>query len=714
MMSPEQQLLRILDKVFEGRSNEVHRQKLNDLLGHHPELIDIYCDYAALHAALHWDTGIGANSDSANHIAGVTEKVTTPVTAQRNRSAIVAIGSVLALSLVAIVGWQLTKDAPKPILVAPSQQTDLEAPSSKSSGNSLVAVNAPTTNNGNGQNNDLKPLNTQVALPKNQPNTPPRIAVADVPETSPRFVAGFSDSDVVQTIDDLLQQSWTDQEITPSERADDSEWVRRAYLAYAGRIPGIQELRDFKSARKGTRRTSLIDRLTQNDEVPEYLADVWTQLMIGRTNRPGVNRPKLQEYLVARFANDDPWIDTVTELITARGRNDRNGATNFLLAHLNNQATPATAVTARLFLGQQISCVQCHDHPFAKGIRQQDYWALNAFFKDTQKVSVGIADAAKKKAMPDLPWKLEDRPKTDRMTYFENRSGLSIGVLPMFDGQTLDHRSTENRREALAKLLAADSANTVARAMVNRMWAHFFGYGFTNPIDDMGPHVAVSHPELLDALTEAFVKSDYSLKRLMKWIALSDAWQKSSQKVESTLAKDSAAESTVIDAPEVGEVPLFSRVYARRMSPEQVYESIRVAIQSAGNQPLASRQEHAIHRRDWVRQFATAYDTDENDESMDFEGTISQAMVMMNGSEVNDAIRAAAAVVVQSKKGATTKALESLSESLLTRKPTDTERKAFRRHVQQLNRQNPKSGSVRAVEDMLWAYLNSTEFMTVH
>ncbi|MEP3480876.1 MAG: DUF1553 domain-containing protein [Fuerstiella sp.] len=714
-MSSEQQLLRILDKIFEGRGTDAHRQQLNELLGQYPDLIDIYCNYTALHGALHWDTGMGSHVDANDMIS--PDKITTcienskaPVGRGSKQSRIVAICSMLALSLVAIVGWQLLQDdAPNPVLVAPSSEANEEG-GDKPSSSVLVAANEPTNDSQSpNSNDDLKPLNTQVALPGNRTHAPPSIAVTEVPRAASRFGAQFSDSDVVQTINELLQQSWTNQEVKPSQRADDSEWVRRAYLVYAGRIPGIQEIQAFRSVPKTERRSVLIDQLTQNDEVPEYLADVWTQLMIGRTNRPGVNRPKLQEYLVTRFSNDEPWIDTVTDLITARGRNDRNGATNFLLAHLNNQATPATAVTARLFLGQQISCVQCHDHPFAKGIQQRDYWALNAFFKDTQKVSVGIADADKKKAMPDLPWKLEDRPENERMTYFENRSGLSIGVLPTFDGQTLDHRSVENRRIALAKLLATDSANTVARAMVNRMWAHFFGYGFTNPIDDMGPHVPVSHPELLDALTEAFVKSDYSLKRLMKWIALSDAWHRSSQQVQTA-----SAESTATDAPEVGEVPLFSRVYARRMSPEQVYESIRVAIQSVGNQSLASRQEHAVHRRDWVRQFATAYGTDENDESMDFEGTISQAMVMMNGSEINDAIRTASTIVVKNNKGATTKALEALAKSLLARNPTDAERKAFRRHVQQLKRQNPKSGQVIAIEDMLWAYLNSTEFMTVH
>lgn len=699
MISPEQQVLRLLDRIFEGRSTDDHKQRLNELLRSHPHLVETYCDYMAIHGSLHWDTGvISSASATPGRISAAA------VFAPARRSRVLAAGALLAACLIGLVGWQLSKPTNDPQPVVKNENQPVVPAANSVQNNPLVAENDSSNTLNSESDQPLKPLNTLIVPPAATKDDPTIVVATDEPPAPPRFAADFTDSDVVQQVDTLLKQSWEDQEIQPSERADDWEWVRRAYLVYAGRIPGSEEVAQFMNRPQDVRRTELIDRLNQSDEVPEYLADVWTQLLIGRTNRPGVNRSKLQEYLVARFSDDAPWIDTVSDLITARGRNDRNGATNFLLAHLNNQATPATAVTARLFLGQQISCVQCHDHPFAKGLRQEDYWALNAFFKDTQKVSVPIADASKKKAMPDLPWQLEDRPGKDPMTYFENRSGLNIAVLPSFGGQTMDHRSTENRRDALADLLAEDSEKTVARAMVNRMWAHFFGYGFTASVDDMGPHVPVSHPELLDTLTEAFVKSDYSLTRLMKWIAMSDAWQRSSLQSESALA----------DSPEIGEVPLFSRVYARRMSPEQVYESIRVGIQSVSNQPLASRQDHAEHRSEWVRQFATSYGTDENDEAVDFEGTISQAMVMMNGAEVNGAIKAASGVLVQRQKGANVRTLEALSVALLTREPTELERKAFRRRAQQLSRQNGSAGSLIAVEDMLWAYLNSTEFMTVH
>ena len=216
--------------------------------------------------------------------------------------------------------------------------------------------------------------------------------------------------------------------------------------------------------------------------------------------------------------------------------------------------------------------------------------------------------------------------------------------------------------------------------MVNRMWSHFFGYGFTRAIDDMGPHAEVSHPELLALLTEAFARSDYDLKRLSRWIVGSDAWQLSGSATGSR------------DMPENGESPLFSRVYPRRMSPEQVYESVRAAIRSSAGQSLGYDPESLRHRRAWVGQFAQDYDTDENDESVNFEGTISQALVMMNGVEVDRAIRQATqAVLSESPRVTPENALETVALAILSRTPTAEERRVFRRHQMQLARQMPGS-----------------------
>ncbi|MCP4508397.1 MAG: DUF1553 domain-containing protein, partial [Fuerstiella sp.] len=212
-----------------------------------------------------------------------------------------------------------------------------------------------------------------------------------------------------------------------------------------------------------------------------------------------------------------------------------------------------------------------HDHPFTKAVRQEDYWALNAFFKDTVRVTVRESSPQKSQYQT---CRLIDRRQIERITHFETRSGQQRAVLPKYDDVTMAEKSTDNRRSRLAGLLASDSDSKIAKAMVNRMWAHFFGYGFTNPVDDMGPHAVVSHPEVLDLLADAFVTSDYDLQRLMRWSATTQAWQLSSE----TASRH--------DMPEDGESPLFSRVYSRRMTPEQVYESVRVAIRSSADQTL--------------------------------------------------------------------------------------------------------------------------------
>src|SRR5690606_24123234 len=128
-----------------------------------------------------------------------------------------------------------------------------------------------------------------------------------------------------------------------------------------------------------------------------------------------------------------------------------------------------------------------------------------------------------------------------------------------------------DRREELAKVLAREDPNhQVARAFVNRMWEHFFGVGFTKPVDDMGPHNPPSHPDLLDKLTEDFVKVDYNVKTLAQWITNSLPYHLTSRFNGSNTSDD----------PSAGEVPLFSHLYVKPLTAEQLYDSLIVATQA--------------------------------------------------------------------------------------------------------------------------------------
>ena len=512
-----------------------------------------------------------------------------------------------------------------------------------------------------------------------------------------------SDAEVVAEIDRLLRSSWQEYKVTPASAAEDHEWVRRIYLTLTGRIPTIAEASGFLQEKSPRKRDALLEQLVTQHQTAENLAVTWTNLLIGRSNARNVDQESLFAFLLKQFETNKSWMDTTGQLIAAEGRSDENGATNFLLAHLNDQATPATAVTARLFLGQQVHCTQCHDHPFARERQQQEFWSLNAFFKQAERKMIQLTDEAGK--ADRQVWTLADSGKPG-MTFYDNRRGQQKAVLPEFGGEVIPVETKASRRIELVRLLAADSEHQVARAMINRMWAQFFGYGFTNPIDDLGAHNPVSHPELFDYLTNAFVKSDYDMRRLMKWLSMSEAFQLSSVQSE---------EAYVIDDPQEGGVPLFSRAYSRHMGPEQVYESIRTAIRSVSDQPIDSSL-GTEHRREWVEQFVQSYGTDENDEQLAFEGNISQAMLMMNGEDLAVAIPLAANEVTKAlRENAMTDAPERLAMATLNRLPTENEEQAFRNRYRTLSRSLPADQAVQtATEDLLWAYLNSSEFVSVH
>src|SRR5262249_10368821 len=150
----------------------------------------------------------------------------------------------------------------------------------------------------------------------------------------------------------------------------------------------------------------------------------------------------------------------------------------------------------------------------------------------------------------------------------------------------------------------------LAQAHVNRLWAHFLGYGFTKPIDDMGPHNPPTHPELLAALAAELKTRSYNQKELMRWILLSEPYSLSS----------TTGPRNGKDGPMRGEKPPFSRFYLRQMRAEELYESLLVATQAHNTEGDYAKQEAT--KREWLDQFSTAFGTDDNEETTTFNGTI--------------------------------------------------------------------------------------------
>lgn len=515
------------------------------------------------------------------------------------------------------------------------------------------------------------------------------------------FTTGSSDP-LISFINEQIRQGYTDNEIKPSEVADDAEWMRRVYLDVVGHVPSGQEVEDFMRDKDPAKRSKLVDTLLADSGYVRNFTNYWTNTLIGRVTPDKTNRGALEKFLRESLAKNRPWNDIVYDLIAAEGRFDENGAVNYLLAQLQlnpnseEYVVEATAKTARVFLGLQVQCTQCHNHPF-NDWKQNQFWEFNSFFR--QMIREDHEKYNPQTGQMDDDYSELLRRNFDGPVYYETRAGLMLVAYPKYFGTEVDQNS-ENRRLEFAKAITRDDPNKmVAKAMVNRMWGHYFGYGFTRPIDDMGPHNPPSHPELLDRLTDEFIKSGYDLKQLSRWICNSEAYNLTSR----------FNPKNELDNPANGEVPLFSHMYVKPMQVEQLYESLLVAT---GAEQGGDGESARGNRERWVEQFMRIFGSEDEEPAM-FSGTIPQALLMMNGPLVQTAISGdkgsyLARVVNDPSYKREPDRIRALYLAALGRIPTSSEMKGMTAMMARY------PDRISAYQDLYWALLNSNEFIVNH
>lgn len=520
------------------------------------------------------------------------------------------------------------------------------------------------------------------------------------------YSTGYNGSyaELINFINAQVRQGWIDNSIRPSEFADDAEWIRRVHLDIVGHIPDLETVQKFIADKDKAKRSKLIDKLLDEDAgYVRNFSTIWTNLLIGRApppNMSGIRRDTLQKFLRESFGKNRGWNEIVTELLTAEGDNEQNGAANYLLSHLNEGAVPATAISAKLFLGQQVQCTQCHNHPFNEW-KQNAFWEFNSFFKQSRANPVRVYN--EKTGRMDVTHSILDWQNFEGPVYFERRNGLMEVAFPKFNGTDVNPDGYTNRRKELAKIVTSGDRTLVADAMVNRMWGHFFGYGFTKPIDDMGPHNPASNPTLLERMAKEFVAANYDLRQLIRWICNSEAYNITSRfNPKNPKAKQ--------DNPAAGDTALFSHLYMKSMSAEQLYDSLIVAT-NAHKSGSGSWERAEQTRQRWMQQFVQAFGTDENDESTTFDGTIPQALMMMNGELVQNALSDAKGTLlydVINSKGGPPEKVKLLYLATLSRPPSTREFKTADRVLK------GATSPLEAYQDLYWALLNSNEFIMNH
>jgi len=529
----------------------------------------------------------------------------------------------------------------------------------------------------------------------------------------------------VRFINERITAAWSDADVSPAASATDGEWCRRVHLDLIGRIPTLEELQRFSTDSSPTKKADLVARLLGEDYEDDYArrwTDVWTTVLIGRdTTNELVNRAGMRQWLRRAFSKNLPYDRFMEELVTATGVNANrdgvegfNGATNFLSGKMSDMGVEdgvqATAKTAQIFLGVQVQCTQCHNHPFNKG-KQNQFWEMNAFFRQTQALRRrGGTRDVQFVELVDADWKGEGGNPEEAELYYELRNGIMKVAYPVFiDGTEISKEGWlpgahadgssygVHRRQELATLIK--TSPLFSRALVNRMWAQFLGYGFTKPVDDLGEHNPPSHPDLLDGLAARFAEQSFDLKELIRWIALSEPYSLSSR----------GTRGHADDDPSLGEKPKFSRFYLRQMEAEQLYESLLTATQA---DRTTAGEEAARKKDEWMSQFITAFGTDEGDESTTFNGSIPQVLMMFNGDLIKQATECKSGsflhrVATSDAKGDAK--IRELYLAALARAPSQGEYRVAGGLL--AARKGDVSG---ALQDIWWAVLNSNEFLMNH
>ena len=481
--------------------------------------------------------------------------------------------------------------------------------------------------------------------------------------------------------------------------------VRRIHLDLCGRIPTLEEAIGFLKDESPRKRFVLIETLLAHEDYVRNFTTIWTNNSIGRGAPRRVSRTGMEKFYREAFAKERPWNEIVVDIVTASGHYEENGAVNYTLAQMQmpDDGVQLTAMTTRLFLGLQVQCTQCHNHPFNKW-QQDQFWEYNSFFRQVRKEDHRKLDPNTGRMVDDyseVTWQDFSGP-----VYYEKRSGVMQVAFPRFEGHEVDPGGDTDRRIEFGKLLTESIDGQpphIAQAMVNRMWSHFFGYGFTRPVDDMGPHNPASHPELLLRLSQEFVASGYNIKQLIRTICATEAYGLGSQFNDKNKTDDPAA----------GEMPLFSHLYLKSMQAEQMYDSLIVASNAhqSGRGGWSAQEEQ---RQKWMQQFVVAFENDENDESTTFNGTIPQALMMMNSELIDKACsieRGSFLFETMSKPGSEPQKIQDLYLAALSRHPTRSE---ISKVQKMLNANSYRTNKLNGYQDLFWALLNSNEFVLIH
>jgi hypothetical protein len=489
------------------------------------------------------------------------------------------------------------------------------------------------------------------------------------------------------TIDRLAAAKWRLLGIGPSPLADDATWLRRATLDLAGRLPTVDEARTFLADGAADKRTRLVDRLLASPDYPAYFALRWDSIL-RNSNLAGSEQAAyaFHNWTKDMLARNRPYDEFVRGVVAAAGEWQDAPAINWYWQMRDDQLHQVTADTAQVFLGLRLQCARCHHHPYERW-SQEDYYGLAGFFTRLGRKSFG-----------------EPPPyfSAPNVTTGERNPLTGRAPEPKYpDGPAATFTPEEDPRHALVDWMSRPENPYDARALVNRLWGHFLGRGLVDPVDDLRETNPPSNPALLDALAADFVASGFDVRHIVRQIATSRVYQ---------------LDSVPTDANR-SDRQNFARFYGRRIIAEVLLDAVDQACgtRTAFGGVSASARAIDLPHENFGSYFLDTFDRPRRVTGCECErssgATIGQVLLFANSDEIEGKLADGNGRVARlaSSQAPRELAIEELYLAAFSRYPTAQERAATVAYLdgQQANPQ-------QALEDVLWALLNSREFMFNH
>ncbi len=475
--------------------------------------------------------------------------------------------------------------------------------------------------------------------------------------------------------------------LSPSGPCSDNEFLRRASLDVTGVLPSPEEVRAFGQDSNPDKRNELINRLLASPAYADYWAVKWGDLIRPNPFRVGVKPVYLLDlWLRESFRENKPYDQFAREIVTAQGSTHKLGPVTVFRDR--REPIDATTLISQIFLGVRLECAKCHHHPNEKW-SQSDYYQFAAYFAQTKFKGQGISAPISGEA---------------EFIYYapggEVRHPVSGEVMKPKppDGPAAVLTADRDPRAALADWMSRPDNPFLARAAVNRVWANFLGRGIVEPVDDFRASNPPTNEPLLEWLAQDFVRNGYDLKHLMRTIMRSHVYQLSSLPNEHNLA----------DARN------FSRSYRRRLSAEVLLDAVSDVTGAPetfqGLPPGARAMETWNHRMDsdFMDAFGRPNASADCPCERDVKGSVVQALHLMNSNNLQAKIGSAEG---RAKKLADGKLSEreiitELYLATYNRRPVEEEMKIA------LVAFSAKDATRKtATEDLMWALINSAEFV---